>query len=194
MRYTTTSDITTLAEDWHSGALANNGFLYRMDNTGFYNGQDHSVFSSDHLDIPSRRPKLEITYEAGASSGGSTGSTGPTGPTGPQGSPGLAGPTGLTGPAGPTGPTGPEGPAGADADPTELNALMTRLDAATAQLACQDVLLCLTVGDALKLKRNPASVELDLGKAARLDIDLLEAISCANLVFAPKEVVLKGAN
>ena len=128
---------------------------------------------------------------------------GPTGPPGPQGLAGAKGtdgaqgdqgPPGATGAAGPSGPTGADGapggvgatgPAGQEVDPATLNAL-------TTQLTCHSVVIRLAVGDVVKVKRRVGSVELDLRKAARLDVDLTEAIACSNLIFGPREVVLKG--
>ena len=102
---------------------------------------------------------------------------------------------GADGAVGPTGAPGQDvDPATVDALTQQLDTLTQQLDVATQQQECQRIVIALLTGDALKFKtrRGVVTVELDLGKAARLGVDLAEAIACTNLVYPDNDVVLKG--
>jgi collagen triple helix repeat protein len=93
-------DLTSLVQDWASGALANNGLSLR----GAGPEPIQVVFDTKESTTYSQAPELEVVL---------AGPPGPTGPPGPQGEPGPAGPEGPQGVQGPQGPQGPEGPQGA---------------------------------------------------------------------------------
>ena len=62
-------------------------------------------------------------------------------------------------------------------------------------LECHDTVSLLTVGGALKVKKSrafPGPVELDLRKAVRIGVELGDAVACSNVVFDPREVLLKA--
>ena len=95
-------DVTSLVEQWVSGALPNNGLVLELTTP---NGS--FSFDSKESTLTSHEPELEMTLE------------GTAGPQGPQGVQGVAGPQGTPGPAGPQGSQGipgPIGPQGATGD------------------------------------------------------------------------------
>lgn len=59
-------DITDLYKEWRSDARPNYGIVYSRSQAFCENANASYVFSSDHPD-PTLRPRLEITYRAGAS-------------------------------------------------------------------------------------------------------------------------------
>jgi hypothetical protein len=97
-------DITTLVQDWASGAVDNNGVALR----GVDSGAVNVTFDTKESILMSHAPELEVAL-AGT---GVPGPPGPAGPAGPQGQTGLQGPAGPAGPQGPQGATGPQGPVG----------------------------------------------------------------------------------
>ena len=72
--------------------------------------------------------------------------------------------------------------------------ITTTVDALLQELECQRIVIRLLAADALKFKTRcgVVTVELDLRRAARLGIDLAQAIACTTFVFPENEVVLKG--
>jgi hypothetical protein len=115
-------DVTSLVEDWTSGALANNGLSLR----GVGPEPVHVTFDAKESSRYGHGPELEVALAGGGEPGppGPPGPPGQQGVQGPQGDPGLPGPPGppgaagpqgpqgLQGPPGPQGPVGPQGPAG----------------------------------------------------------------------------------
>jgi hypothetical protein len=93
-------DVTSLAQDWASGLLANNGLALRAVSPGSVN----VVFDTKESVLTSHAAELEVALAGGVA--------GPPGPQGPQGPAGPTGPRGLVGATGPTGPMGPMGPPG----------------------------------------------------------------------------------
>ena len=92
-------DITSLVQDWASGAVANNGIALELTTPG-----GSFSFDSKESLLTSHEPELEIILAGGA---GVQGPQGVQGATGPQGPAGPAGPQGLPGIPGPAGPPGP---------------------------------------------------------------------------------------
>lgn len=114
-------DVTTQAQQWLTGALANNGILVSASTSA---PSTNIVLDSKESTVTSHAAVLSIILTELGNTGpiGATGFTGPTGPTGPTGATGptdnagaagAAGDTGVTGPTGPVGATGPTGPTGA---------------------------------------------------------------------------------
>lgn len=98
-------NVTSLAQQWVSGAVPNNGVALMLTTP---NGE--FAFDSKESLLTSHEPELEITLEGSAGPQGAQGLQGPAGPQGPPGPQGVPGIPGIPGAAGPQGPQGPQGP------------------------------------------------------------------------------------
>lgn len=94
-------DITSTAQAWLNGTLANNG-IAMVPTSG---SNISASFDSKENVLTSHTAQLPMVLV-------SAGPQGPQGPAGPQGAPGPQGAQGLQGPTGPQGPAGQSGPAG----------------------------------------------------------------------------------